>query len=765
MMKGSNFDNPTIDDMSRWFYGWLVEMHQKYIVFPKSNVTSHCEKTSDNKNSMNNIIIWKNYNNCNRESLKDIRDNMRKKLRTYFEDMLKDPENYEKDLAKVIREGPFCKNYREHVNHCRKLDFLTNLEYIYMKEFPNKAVPLIEQFQDICCMNNKNILEILNIMHDRGWFFKWDEDNIFDENFRKICTTPILLPFASYPISGEYLIYILHKDKIKFYYSDTSYSSQYMRFYKSYMGDFEKYLSLSLNNLFEAKDREYVTQKFLKKLEQGEKIPEESYGQYLQKNRIGTKAESFFEELDYVSYVISDGKEGKKKKYNFLSMFEDSRTHELFPYVNPCVNAIFHGKFEVHPAHQARFVFKTLLLQNIGSENRARIHNMVGRVNVAILAILMVLGTVQQYVACLITAKRTAPTREAMEKYAKLLSDYECYVKEKFYRWKKNVRELESKRTCQKVEVDKDNLYETVLWKLYVQEFTALITGIEQACRISFQPHDKADAFFDYLHLAPDECIEVRTWSAFKEKYGMYLMDFFPNLSEDDLEKLWYQTVTLMLCLFPSQYSIELEQKRLPRPQNPVSEKWLKRNQINIENMRTREFFSFMHLIFFSSSWEVTTKGSNTFFYYAPQKKDEETGKSENKVSLKTALTNVKTHFTSKYSPHYADVLILQVSLWVKEQHFAFFMTKSWLDLFREFLLLYLNMCKSNILQSDSIEKCMNHAWGVATSCPKIEESFLANLKNLSKEDPFFRDILKAAKVPVDKKRSTDKITSDGSHP
>ena len=151
------------------------------------------------------------------------------------------------------------------------------------------------------------------------------------------------------------------------------------------MSDFEKYLSLSLENLFEAIGRDYVTQTGLKKLEQGEKRSEKSFDQYLQKNRIGTKAESLFKELDYVSYVISNGKEGKKKKYNFLSMFEDSRTHEPFPYVNPCVNSIFHGEFEVHPAHQARFVFKTLLLQNMDSESRARINNMVEAVNVAIL--------------------------------------------------------------------------------------------------------------------------------------------------------------------------------------------------------------------------------------------------------------------------------------------------------------------------------------------------------------------------------------------
>ena len=104
MMKGSNFDNPTIDDMSRWFYGLHAEIRRRYIVFSKSNVTSRCEKSSDNRSTMNDIILWKNYNS---KEWKYIEDNMRKKLRKYFEDMMKDPENYEKDLANVIREGFF----------------------------------------------------------------------------------------------------------------------------------------------------------------------------------------------------------------------------------------------------------------------------------------------------------------------------------------------------------------------------------------------------------------------------------------------------------------------------------------------------------------------------------------------------------------------------------------------------------------------------------------------------------------------------------
>ncbi len=680
--------------------------------------------------SIDEAVAWLGMNEEEKEKVDY--DRLFNVISQYVENVFKDPQTYDVDLANSIRNHDYAK-----------IRLLLNLPEICRLIYPQDFLILDENLYKI--FNSRtNIANVVRIIYNNQWEKpnKWNPNNIFKDDFKEICVTPIWLFYSMYPVSGEYLLHILHPHGIKFYHSRKLDSSQYVRFYRLYMNDFMKYLSISMEGLFMPKGEDYTTENWIKKLQCDE---EDMLSNEYCKNRSGTKGESFLNECDYVSYEMYN----TKRKYNFLSIFEDSKTHEKLPYAEPFLNSCMHGNLEIHPKHRGRFLFKTLMIQNMSSASRVRLECLHMRCRLAICSIFSFMEQVQQYVECLITAKRTASTIESIKKYDKLLSDYKCYVEERLNYWIEDFEKHKTRYDCNKIYVTEENLYETVLWKLYTQEDEAIITGIKHAYRIPFQTHERVDAILDYLRLHPDECIEVRTWTDFKEKYSPYLRDFFPELSEESLQELWFQTINLLLCLFPDRYSITVEQHILPRPQTPMTQKWLDDREIDVGCIKARELFSFMHLMFFSSSCPVATKGSNTDFYYAPR---EEVGfqKHENK-SLHIVLKNIKTHFTSKSAPHYNDVVIFQALIWEREQHYGFFLTKDWSKIFRKLMFLHLEVYERYIIHAENIKKCSYFARMFCEGRHKAIKNFLSDQKVLSREDPYLRKIFEIAGMTVAK--------------
>lgn len=693
MREQSKYENPSIDDIVAWLYG----------------------------------DVKKNYDS---ESVNRIEVNVEKKIKEYTENALEDYELYEEDFADAIRS-----------HDSLKIRFLSELTTWYMKFYPGYIFYVNEQLPDVFEDSKKNVLEILNIIYNHRWEEKWSSNDIFEEDFKKICTIPVLLPICQYAISGEYIIYVLQKDKLRFYHSDESDSSQYMRFYHSYMNDFEKYLSISMERVFTAKG--YAADEWINILKD-EKFSR-NYAlskEYYQMERTGTKGEDFFYKCDYVSYELRN----KKRKYNFLSMFEDSKTHDILPYIDPVMRAVLHGKFELNPKHRERFLFKTLMLQNIPKEKRRIVQDAILKPWLVILANSILISRVRSYVECLVIAKRTAHTTEQVNKYDRLLSDYKCYVENQLTDME--VKFQKSKEKDDIIFVQKENLYETVLWKLHMQEYEAMIAGIEQAYRLPSQTHNRVDVVLDYIRLHSEECISVRSWSDFEKKYNAQLKDFFPNLSNEELEVLWFQTINLVLCLFPKLYSISIDEKILPRPQNPITQKWLDNNEIDIGSIKSRDLFSLMHLMEVSSDWIVATKGKNTSFYYAPRKEGESLKPSDK--PLKTILKNSSTHFSSEQAPHYNDVLILQALLWGDEQRNGFFMSKDWLDFFRRSLCFNMNVIVYHIFHANSVESCIKRADAQSNYIMRSLDNFLSRPTALSKEDPFLRRLFEVAGLYVE---------------
>lgn len=353
----SKYENPSFDDVVAWLYDKENNKNKYY------SLTPHIKKI------------------------------IKIKIEQYTEKLRNNPEVYEKDLADAIRG-----------NDTYKLFFF--LDYLHWHKIfhPSDIIGLFEDFDDSLHSSFMNSCRVVSIIQNHQWEKKdeWKPNNIFENDFKKICTLPIMLPICSHPISGEYILYILQKDNLRFYRYYESDSSKYMRFYSSYMKDFERYLSISLERLFAPSG--YTANEWIAALRHDKNLSKRyaSSKEYYQMKRTGTIGEELFLECDYVSYEIGV----KKGKFNFLSMLEDSKTHDILPYVNPVV----HGKLEVHPKHIERFIFKTLVLQKIPSAKRMEIDYALSKSIFIIAKIFMFIAVPQKYVECLVIAKRTAPT-------------------------------------------------------------------------------------------------------------------------------------------------------------------------------------------------------------------------------------------------------------------------------------------------------------------------------------------------------------------
>ncbi len=670
---------------------------------------------------------------------REILNRIREKFKKYIDTCFEDPKKYGEEFADAIRK-----------HDAIKMMLLSSLRILRIETDPKDYFSLKKIMLEAANKGRENIEKVLSIIYYHQWDTddKWNNKLIFHEDFKEICSIPILVPFWFTPISGEYLVYILHRNKCRFYHNEND-SSMYMRFYKSYVIDIEKYLSVSLEGIFIPKGSGYGEDGWISVLKKRDDSPNEYLDdQSYQMYREGTLGEKLLKEFDFVSYAF------RKRKYNFLSMFEDSKTHDHLPYVDSSINAIMHGNLAIHPEHKERFLLKTLLLQELDKTEMNLIDDTVFVLNMSIFSIYLVVECARKYVECLVTAKRTASTPEAFHYYDENLLIYKHKIENWLVSFEKGFNSLEKDHKFTKIYATSRDLYKNILWKFYIQEIEATITCIDQAYQIPFQTHERVDAVLDYLRLQPDECIGVKTWTDFKKKYESQIKDFFPSLSDEALQQIWLQTINLLLCLFPAKYSISLNQDDLPSPRNPISQSWLDRMRIDVGSIKARELFSFMHLVFFSSEWPVATKGTNTSFYYAPRKEDDASHSRDK--SLSVILKNIKTHFTSKLSPHYSDVLIFQASLWEMEQHYGFFMTKEWADIFRRSFRVLLELFKYHVLYVDSIDSCRKVAWRYLTQCEVFEKFFLNEQKKLSEIDPYLKKLFDVAGLPVAKIEKPD---------
>lgn len=135
-------------------------------------------------------------------------------MRNFLDYFSTDPRSFYTDMDKIFDvyfeyPGLIEKWLVVAVCQSENDDSLTRL-FIEIQNF-HMLYPIVKYDLNI---NESNIRRVINIIRKNKWEQEeWDENNIYAEDFKEICRTPIYIPFICPELlSGEYVVFLLHPD-------------------------------------------------------------------------------------------------------------------------------------------------------------------------------------------------------------------------------------------------------------------------------------------------------------------------------------------------------------------------------------------------------------------------------------------------------------------------------------------------------------------------------------------------------------------------
>ena len=608
------------------------------------------------------------------------------------------------------------------------------LFFIFILYTIDRNHPLFEDL-NIIKSNEKNLRRVIEIIHRNRWELSRSDlmINIFSSDFKELCSTAIYLPFCCpTPLSGEYVLNLLHPHQISYYHKynvysmrdkkgqqQTRYNNLYMRLYSSYIKDFDSYLDINMKKFF---NESAVT-----------------YG----KKRKGTIGEKILNEYDYASYELSffykfhkfpkgihlhrkenaspkNGLARKIHKTNLLKMLNEH-------YASPFAMYFQEGRFETQNNYRGMLFFKTILIQNVEKDQQYKLFSAINSMKKAFKNILKISNITKKYFECIVTVKRQASNSNDMRIYDNILSEYTKWIKKKLNDFQNNSNQF-IKENKKDIHITEENLYEVVFWKIFLKERIGIIKSIVHASQIPQISHGGLEEVMRYMALHPKENINVRNWEEFKEKYGEDMNDFFPNLSEKTIENTWLASIYIFLCFFPTRFSVSMRKKDLPKK---LTHDWIKKHEIDIRFVTSREIFSMMYLLMDSGNWFVRVTGTDTKYYKELRENAEKVSRYDK--SLQNILKNIRTHFTTKKPLMQDSVLMLQTILWMTEEDAGFFMKDDAIKFFREANTFLMDIYKTRIVGKGEINQCVQNAEALTAwiDSSLIEvENLMMNLSN-----------------------------------
>ncbi len=470
----------------------------------------------------------------------------------------------------------------------------------------HKYLPMVQY--DLA-INEANIRRVIDLVRKNKWEQEeWNEDNIYTEDFKEICRTPIYIPFISPELlSGEYVVFLLHpdlpetannisgtcagKEKLNcigfkhttdlsiseedFGYNKADDKKRRTRFFgdnnpkgKPIIKQFEEKLSVSFDEIFP-----------------------DYKGNRNVKDRKRTIGWQLFEEYAYAGYDINLA---SGETEDLLDLLDDN-------YVANNLFSSYSKEMNLQKRYAGCLLFKTVMFQHL--------HKSKAQCEMSYFA--TSLGTLQMLVL---------EFQHAVRRHMAKLSEWRKGVyprpdtwfvncQKSFLKWcgqllvdiPTSANSPIGEKDAKRITLNEEGIYETVLWRLLIAESKATLNTIRSVFYVPEQSFSEIEKLNQYKQMAPNSPIAVSDWKSFQQKYCRQLEEFFPDKSERNLKNCWLLAIKAILYCMPYAYVAD----NIP---TTVTEEWLQSENVKIDTMQCRLVFAVMHIIFYSSSWEVCVK-------------------------------------------------------------------------------------------------------------------------------------------------------------
>lgn len=427
-----------------------------------------------------------------------------------------------------------------------------NKSFAYNQETP----ACIVQIQKECyARSTESLADALNIIRMNHYYTPWKDEWRKEQSFKELCILPILLPPLSlYPLSGYYLLSLIHGKQINLFDFDELYQSSLTNDdrnnNKSHrFGTFKKNLAKKLGDDI----LPYMTQnnEYAKQLAPAYEYCKELYEEF-------TPAATQSSPLNLLDT------DGILIKNNFLNF---DLSQKIFLFFNTFIYTM------LSPEIQAFMLLSTIkiegLLENVGIKTLVPFFDDYFSSSMKKLKRLIKFYTKQENNPCIYI-------------YCSLLYKQLAYEYEKY---KHYIQMLQSSVTPE-------------LCSLYL------------AATVNYPPIGWRKNFGSFrLHeLTPEEAQNCNkcTWTQFYESSKELIDSLFPDFSAKDGKRLWNIARKAFIYFYPVRFDFDIHEKI---PKTP-KETWYEAHHIN-SRMRLDELIPLMHLI-------NTLKDENAKAFWVP---------------------------------------------------------------------------------------------------------------------------------------------------
>lgn len=497
--------------------------------------------------------------------------------------------------------------------------------------------------------NEKNIRYVVDLIRKNKWEQgEWDNECIFTEDFWEICKTPICLPVTYMGLlSGEFILYLLYPNQIKFYRKDEKdisdfssddnkmiYRNQYNRYYgakpkeesKSYTFQFEEALEISLKKL--------------------KPTPET--------NKPGKrKSTTLWPLFDLYSYLVKYFPTSENDNNTKLSTMLKKPYEDLF--WNGTINAL-------EETDKRLLFFSTILFQWLSDDERQKItyYQEMMRINQEIVQrVLFDIKTLMIMLSLLDAFSISDPDNPAVHSYyISALEFWNNQLNEK----ENSIKEIlgdDFKQNIfrEKTIVENNDLYLIVLWHIISIQRQNKINSVKSTNSLPIKCIiDNGNT--EQNMIAKTNPISVGDESSFLNKYSNEMEAFFPDKTKNELIQMLRVSIrVLAFCNHDKLHFNILHYNNGNIPRSP-SFQWFIEKRVDIGSLKLNEVIACMQLLEPAKLIKVEVYGKNTKKYL---KIADISSNQHSNFTMRNIMENIRKHAS--------EPLLKQISEWIAMQN------------------------------------------------------------------------------------------------
>lgn len=419
--------------------------------------------------------------------------------------------------------------------------------------------------------NKERIEQIIQLIWEKGYEKHWEECHIWDDEFLEIAKIPVLLAHEFVGLlSGEYLVYLLHPDKIRF--------------------DIRKIVPLMPKQKDESKGEYAVRAKENAQAERDARH-ERFFGSGVQKRQ-----DSYWGQVQ--KYVHRRLELDKSQRADIIELLQEYGyvKENLGPFLNVMDynnEAYFENIIKPLKEKQIAFIlFRTLLWQHLGKEERQ-----------SVLGYSIFLFWVRNEVY-LGLRNKIMPLHEVGSGIPDSNVRQQLFLMYSFI-WRKYIQDI-----CQQFRSREKAIYKTyyIYWQIFLgimqwQNFKYLaVQSVNEYKVLQHLSHEVPfyklqESIMKNYHSDNKQCyfVDIRDKNKFFIKYKELINLVWDKEEQVQIKKSWWKIMTMLIYLKPEIVGLDLKKcQLLPRT---LSAKWLKESNLHLDEVPLKDIVATMVLV------------------------------------------------------------------------------------------------------------------------------------------------------------------------